>query len=70
MLVLVQKKDCKHNFCERSEGTKGFLVERREASSACMYENRRQRIKSLKKVIETSNKKTSFLFLRPESGSI
>ena len=42
-------------YCERSESAEVVLVDCRVASSACMYGNRRQRIKSLKMVIETSD---------------
>ena len=41
---------------KRSEGAEAVLVERKEADSACIYENLRQRIKSMKMVSETSDK--------------
>ena len=46
-----------------SESAQGVLVERRAAASACVYENRRQRTKSLKMVVETSDRKRFFLSL-------
>ena len=45
------------------------LIIASEASSACAYENRRQRMKSLKMLVETSDKKQILLFLCPESSS-
>ena len=47
----------KFDSCERSEAMalKAFSRDAREAPSACIYQNRRQRIKSLTMVVETTN---------------
>ena len=41
----------------------------RKTPSACIYENRRQRKKSFKIIVDTSEKKYIFLFVCPESIS-
>ena len=51
---------------KRSEGAEAVLVERKEADSACIYENLRQRIKSLEMVGMSSFENNLFLFVCPE----
>ena len=51
---------------KQNEGTEGVLVECRDASSACIYGNRRQRIKCLTMTVETSDENQ---FSCPESIS-